>query len=334
MEVLPAPLGPRMATTSPCVGAEGHAVDRGGRPVADHEVLALDGRHAKARYRCSGKAPGAAPVAWPLMIDVRLIREDRDAVAAALGRRGVSAGPGRPGRRAGRGRPGAAPGPGDDAGPGEGAVPAGRRGPPGQGRRPGGGADRGEPHAGRAGAGGGRGGRARPGRRSARRCSCSRTCRPTTPPTAAGPMTTSSCGGGGPACDDGTPVPRVRRAPAGAALGHRRASSASSTWSAARCSPGSMFPMFRKMGGPPAAGPHARCALARHADAYEEIRPPTLVLTETMTATGHLPRFSRRGLPHRARRPVGDPDRRGAAHLAAPRRDPGRGRRCRCGSPR
>jgi seryl-tRNA synthetase len=36
-------------------------------------------------------------------------------------------------------------------------------------------------------------------------------------------------------------------------------------------------------------------ALARHTDAYEEIRPPTLVLTETMTATGHLPRFSDEG---------------------------------------
>jgi len=57
---------------------------------------------------------------------------------------------------------------------------------------------------------------------------------------------------------------------------------------------GSMFPLFRQMG--------ARLlralttfALSRHADAYEEIRPPTLVLTETMTATGHLPRFSDEG---------------------------------------
>ena len=57
---------------------------------------------------------------------------------------------------------------------------------------------------------------------------------------------------------------------------------------------GSMFPLFRQMG--------ARLlralttfALERHADAYEEIRPPTLVLTETMTATGHLPRFSDEG---------------------------------------
>jgi seryl-tRNA synthetase len=33
-------------------------------------------------------------------------------------------------------------------------------------------------------------------------------------------------------------------------------------------------------------------AMDRHADAYEEIRPPTLVLTETMTSTGHLPKFA------------------------------------------
>ena len=54
---------------------------------------------------------------------------------------------------------------------------------------------------------------------------------------------------------------------------------------------GSMFPLYR--------GDGARLvraltslALSRHADAYEEIRPPTLVLTETMTSTGHLPKFA------------------------------------------
>ncbi len=54
---------------------------------------------------------------------------------------------------------------------------------------------------------------------------------------------------------------------------------------------GSMFPMFRKMGSR-LIRVLTSLALARHADAYEEIRPPTLVLTETMTATGHVPRFS------------------------------------------
>ncbi len=54
---------------------------------------------------------------------------------------------------------------------------------------------------------------------------------------------------------------------------------------------GSMFPLYR--------GEGARLlraltslALASHADMYEEIRPPTLVSTETMTSTGHLPKFA------------------------------------------
>jgi seryl-tRNA synthetase len=54
---------------------------------------------------------------------------------------------------------------------------------------------------------------------------------------------------------------------------------------------GSMFPLFR--------GPGARLlraltafAIDRHSPEYEEIRPPTVVLTETMTSTGHLPKFA------------------------------------------
>ncbi len=54
---------------------------------------------------------------------------------------------------------------------------------------------------------------------------------------------------------------------------------------------GSMFPLYR--------GPGARLlraltafALDRHSPPYEEIRPPTVVLTETMTSTGHLPKFA------------------------------------------
>ncbi len=53
---------------------------------------------------------------------------------------------------------------------------------------------------------------------------------------------------------------------------------------------GSMFPLYRGAG--------ARLlraltsfALDRHADAFVEIRPPTMVLTDTMTATGQLPKF-------------------------------------------
>ncbi len=54
---------------------------------------------------------------------------------------------------------------------------------------------------------------------------------------------------------------------------------------------GSMFPVFR---GPGATLARALCQLAldRNADAYEEIRPPTLVRTETLQATGQLPKFA------------------------------------------
>ncbi|MHB1548998.1 MAG: serine--tRNA ligase [Acidimicrobiales bacterium] len=54
---------------------------------------------------------------------------------------------------------------------------------------------------------------------------------------------------------------------------------------------GSMFPLYRGVG--------ARLlraltsfALDRHADAFEEVRPPTMVRTETMMSTGHLPKFA------------------------------------------
>lgn len=53
---------------------------------------------------------------------------------------------------------------------------------------------------------------------------------------------------------------------------------------------GSMFPLYRGLG--------ARLlraltsfALDRHADAFDEVRPPTMVLTDTMVSTGHLPKF-------------------------------------------
>jgi seryl-tRNA synthetase len=54
---------------------------------------------------------------------------------------------------------------------------------------------------------------------------------------------------------------------------------------------GSMFPMFRGMGARLLRALTA-FALDRHADAFEEVRPPTLVRTETMVSTGHLPKFS------------------------------------------
>jgi seryl-tRNA synthetase len=54
---------------------------------------------------------------------------------------------------------------------------------------------------------------------------------------------------------------------------------------------GSMFVVFRGLG---AALVRALCQLAldRNADAFEEIRPPSLVRTDTLTATGQLPKFA------------------------------------------
>src|SRR3954447_11229333 len=53
---------------------------------------------------------------------------------------------------------------------------------------------------------------------------------------------------------------------------------------------GAMFPVYRGQG---AALVRALCQLCldRNSDTYEEIRPPTLVRTDTMIATGHLPKF-------------------------------------------
>jgi seryl-tRNA synthetase len=54
---------------------------------------------------------------------------------------------------------------------------------------------------------------------------------------------------------------------------------------------GSMFPLYRGLGARVIRALSA-FALDRHADAYEEIRPPTLVRTDTMMSTGHLPKFA------------------------------------------
>jgi seryl-tRNA synthetase len=54
---------------------------------------------------------------------------------------------------------------------------------------------------------------------------------------------------------------------------------------------GAMFPLYKGAGSRLLRSLTA-FALDRHRDAYREIRPPTLVLTETMTSTGHLPKFS------------------------------------------
>ncbi|MGH9117690.1 MAG: serine--tRNA ligase [Acidimicrobiales bacterium] len=54
---------------------------------------------------------------------------------------------------------------------------------------------------------------------------------------------------------------------------------------------GSMFAMYRGWGARLLRG-LIQLALDRNIDAYEEIRPPTLVRTETMVSTGHLPKFA------------------------------------------
>jgi seryl-tRNA synthetase len=54
---------------------------------------------------------------------------------------------------------------------------------------------------------------------------------------------------------------------------------------------GSMFPLYRGLGARLIRALTA-FALDRHAELYEEIRPPTLVRTETMVSTGHLPKFA------------------------------------------
>jgi seryl-tRNA synthetase len=57
---------------------------------------------------------------------------------------------------------------------------------------------------------------------------------------------------------------------------------------------GSMFVVFRGLGAALARG-LCQLALDRNVDAYEEIRPPTLVRTDTMISTGHLPKFADEG---------------------------------------
>ena len=54
---------------------------------------------------------------------------------------------------------------------------------------------------------------------------------------------------------------------------------------------GAMFTMPRR-GGATLARALVQYALDRNADAFEEVRPPTLVLSETLTATGQLPKFA------------------------------------------
>jgi seryl-tRNA synthetase len=57
---------------------------------------------------------------------------------------------------------------------------------------------------------------------------------------------------------------------------------------------GSMFTMYKGWGARLLRG-LVQLSLDRNTDTYTEVRPPTLVRTETMVATGHLPKFAEDG---------------------------------------
>ena len=88
---------------------------------------------------------------------------------------------------------------------------------------------------------------------------------------------------------------------------------------------GSMFPLYRGVGARLLRALTA-FALDRHADDYEEIRPPTLVLTETMVSTGHLPKFADDAYHIERDDLWAIPTAEVPAHLDVAGRDPRRGR--------
>ena len=94
---------------------------------------------------------------------------------------------------------------------------------------------------------------------------------------------------------------------------------------------GSMFTMQRRAG---ATLARALCQLAldRNADAFEEVRPPSLVTTETLTATGQLPKFADDAYPIERDDLWAIPTAEVPLTSIAPGRDPRRGRPARCGS--
>ena len=94
-----------------------------------------------------------------------------------------------------------------------------------------------------------------------------------------------------PGQEAGAPEPGRADHQHGAALGDRRGAAAARH--GAGCPPlGLHVPPLPGRRRPAAAAPLTGFALDRHTPAYEEIRPPTVVLTETMVSTGHLPKFA------------------------------------------
>ena len=162
----------------------------------------------------------------------------------------------------------------------------------------------------------------RRGRRSTRHSSISPTSLPTRCPTGKAMSTTSRSAGGGPAR---RPAPPSRCGPTISRCRTGRSATPCGLLDmerGARLS-GSMFPLYRGAG---ARLLRALTALAldHHTPAYEEIRPPTVGPDRDDGLHRPPPQVRRRRLPPRTRRPVGDPHRRGAAHLHAPGRDPRR----------
>ena len=158
---------------------------------------------------------------------------------------------------------------------------------------------------------------------SARNCWSSPTCPTPTRPTARATPTIRSSRGR--SCPSRSPthqrVPHWETATALGILDNERATKIAQ----------SMWTMQRGAG---ATLARALCQLAldRNADAFEEIRPPTLVSTATLTVDRAAAEVRRRRVRDRARRPVVHPHRRGAAHVDLRRRGARRGRSCRCGS--
>ena len=265
------------------------------------------------------------------MIDLRLVRDDPDAVKAALGPPGRRPGRGGPAGRARRGPPPGARRSKSPCGPGQGDLP--RRWPRRSGRAT----------------------------RSARP-SCRRESRRLGEEERSAAAGVESPGRGGPGRAVGPAQPARRRGarrrrPRGqrgaptlvARDGRRRARARVPAehqrvphWEigealgildmerGAKLS-GSMFPLYR--------GDGARLlraltslALDRHADAYEEIRPPDPGAHRDDDLDRPPAEVLRRGLPRRTRRPVGHPDGRGPAHLACAAARSWPRRSCRCAS--
>ena len=143
--------------------------------------------------------------------------------------------------------------------------------------------------------------------------------------------TTSRSRGGGPG-STGCRRAGLRGAPARRALGHRRASSGMLDFERGARLSGSMFPLFTGMG---AGCSRAHVVLPRHPERGLHRGPSAHARAHRdADGLGAPAQVRRRGLRRRARRAVGDPDRRGPAHLDAPRRDPRRGHRSRCATAR